>query len=103
MTANRSTSADRWPSRVPFIIGNEACERFSFYGMKSILAGELSEFLIEAGNDTAFQAKLASLITHRETLQTWREKFRDRALHDFSFESSMQRYLDVLTSAVKPA
>ena len=76
---------------------------FNVGSMKSILAGELSEFLIEAGNNAAFQAKLTSLITHRETLQTWREKFRDRALHDFSFESSMQRYLDVLTSAVKPA
>jgi POT family proton-dependent oligopeptide transporter len=26
-----------WPPGVPFIIGNEGCERFSFYGMKAIL------------------------------------------------------------------
>ena len=26
-----------WPKGIPFIIGNEACERFSFYGMKAIL------------------------------------------------------------------
>ena len=26
-----------WPSGIPYIIGNEAAERFSFYGMKSIL------------------------------------------------------------------
>jgi POT family proton-dependent oligopeptide transporter len=26
-----------WPSGVPYIVGNEACERFSFYGMKAIL------------------------------------------------------------------
>jgi POT family proton-dependent oligopeptide transporter len=26
-----------WPPGVPYIIGNEGCERFSFYGMKSIL------------------------------------------------------------------
>jgi POT family proton-dependent oligopeptide transporter len=26
-----------WPSGIPFIIGNEGCERFSFYGMKAIL------------------------------------------------------------------
>ena len=25
------------PSGIPFIVGNEAAERFSFYGMKSIL------------------------------------------------------------------
>src|SRR3569833_502126 len=28
----------RFPRAVPFIIGNEAAERFSFYGMRSILA-----------------------------------------------------------------
>jgi POT family proton-dependent oligopeptide transporter len=26
-----------WPAGVPFIVGNEACERFSFYGMRAIL------------------------------------------------------------------
>ncbi len=26
-----------WPPGIPFIIGNEGCERFGFYGMKSIL------------------------------------------------------------------
>jgi dipeptide/tripeptide permease len=26
-----------WPGGVPYIIGNEGCERFSFYGMKAIL------------------------------------------------------------------
>ncbi len=31
-----------WPKGVPFIIGNEACERFSFYGMKAILQAHLT-------------------------------------------------------------
>jgi POT family proton-dependent oligopeptide transporter len=26
-----------WPPGVPYIVGNEACERFSFYGMRAIL------------------------------------------------------------------
>lgn len=26
-----------FPSQTKFIVGNEACERFSFYGMRSIL------------------------------------------------------------------
>lgn len=30
-------SFEGWPPGVPYIIGNEGCERFSFYGMKSIL------------------------------------------------------------------
>jgi proton-dependent oligopeptide transporter, POT family len=31
-----------WPKGVPYIIGNEGCERFSFYGMKSILQVHLT-------------------------------------------------------------
>ena len=31
------TPSERMPSGIPFIVGNEAAERFSFYGMKSIL------------------------------------------------------------------
>ena len=31
-----------WPPGVPFIVGNEACERFSFYGMKTILQVHLT-------------------------------------------------------------
>src|SRR5688572_2489782 len=29
--------ATGWPPGVPYIIGNEGCERFSFYGMRAIL------------------------------------------------------------------
>ncbi|MDZ7898228.1 MAG: MFS transporter [Arcicella sp.] len=29
--------SDKYPSAIPYIIGNEAAERFSFYGMRSIL------------------------------------------------------------------
>lgn len=34
------------PGQVAFIIGNEACERFSFYGMKNILQTFLAQFLL---------------------------------------------------------
>ena len=39
-----TTTADpgRMPRQIPYIIGNEACERFSFYGMRNILV----EFLV---------------------------------------------------------
>ena len=30
-------SAGKLPRQIPYIIGNEACERFSFYGMRNIL------------------------------------------------------------------
>ncbi len=36
---NQSTGAPRarFPAQLPYIIGNEGCERFSFYGMRNIL------------------------------------------------------------------
>lgn len=33
----RVVREDRFPPQIKYIVGNEACERFSFYGMKSIL------------------------------------------------------------------
>ncbi len=38
-----------WPKGVPFIIGNEACERFSFYGMKAILQVHLTMLFAASG------------------------------------------------------
>ncbi len=38
-----------WPKGVPYIIGNEGCERFSFYGMKSILQIHLTMLFVAAG------------------------------------------------------
>lgn len=39
--AARDASA-KMPKQIPFIIGNEACERFSFYGMRNILVSFLA-------------------------------------------------------------
>jgi POT family proton-dependent oligopeptide transporter len=33
-----ATNSKRWPPQIKYIVGNEACERFSYYGMRSILA-----------------------------------------------------------------
>ena len=51
MTAPSATSpsTDRWPPQVKFIIGNEACERYSFYGMKGILAGYITGEVVRGG------------------------------------------------------
>ncbi len=38
--------ADRYPRQISFIIGNEACERFSFYGMRNILTVFLIQYLL---------------------------------------------------------
>ena len=39
----------RWPRQIKFIIGNEACERFSYYGMRSILAGYVTGAVLKGG------------------------------------------------------
>ena len=39
-------SGGRMPRQIPYIIGNEACERFSFYGMRNILTPFLTTALL---------------------------------------------------------
>lgn len=39
----------RWPRQIKFIVGNEACERFSYYGMKGILAGYITGTVVAGG------------------------------------------------------
>jgi POT family proton-dependent oligopeptide transporter len=55
----RKATADRWPPQIKYIVGNEACERFSYYGMVSILAGYISGQIDKGGlgqdADTATQ------------------------------------------------
>ncbi len=40
------------PPGVPYIIGNEAAERFSFYGMRSILIIFMTQYLVTSGGAT---------------------------------------------------
>ncbi|MEO6104079.1 MAG: oligopeptide:H+ symporter [Pseudoxanthomonas sp.] len=42
--ATDASNAARLPRQIPYIIGNEACERFSFYGMRNILV----QFLVSS-------------------------------------------------------
>lgn len=44
MTRTAADPSARLPRQIPYIIGNEACERFSFYGMRNILV----QFLISS-------------------------------------------------------
>jgi len=41
---------DRLPPGIPYIIGNEAAERFSYYGMNSILVIFMTQYLMNARN-----------------------------------------------------
>src|SRR5262252_884729 len=44
----RKPAPAQFPRQIPFIIGNEACERFSFYGMRNILTAFLAATLFAA-------------------------------------------------------
>jgi POT family proton-dependent oligopeptide transporter len=65
MQTDTAPSKDRFPPQIPFIIGNEACERFSFYGMRNILTVFLIDYLLrEASPDLAARESLAKAHFH---------------------------------------
>src|ERR1017187_7638444 len=49
MSSATKPPADRWPPQIKYIVGNEACERFSYYGMRSILAGYITGAVLKGG------------------------------------------------------
>ncbi|MCJ8277618.1 MAG: hypothetical protein MJK18_12310 [Bdellovibrionales bacterium] len=46
-----STVADKFPPQIKYIIGNEGCERFSFYGMRAILTIFMVQYLLISATD----------------------------------------------------
>lgn len=49
MTHRTAPSATTgWPRGIPYIIGNEAAERFSYYGMRSVLVVFMTQYLLGA-------------------------------------------------------
>ena len=50
-TESEIVKSEKYPRAIPYIIGNEAAERFSFYGMRSILSIFLvAQFFNPTGN-----------------------------------------------------
>jgi dipeptide/tripeptide permease len=47
MSTPSTTRNDRWPPQIKYIVGNEAAERFSYYGMKAILAIYITNVLMQ--------------------------------------------------------
>src|SRR5437762_11817967 len=53
------------PPGVPYIIGNEAAERFSYYGMKSVLTVFMAHFILnQSGVLVAMSSNEAYMYTH---------------------------------------
>ena len=62
--ASPATDAARLPRQISYIIGNEACERFSFYGMRNILVQFLVSSVILAYIPTDAREGVAKDIFH---------------------------------------
>ena len=52
-TSPRRSRRPKCPSGIPYIVGNEAAERFSYYGMLAILFVFLTEHLRDASGNLA--------------------------------------------------
>ncbi|WP_164017318.1 POT family MFS transporter [Pyxidicoccus trucidator] len=51
MAQTAAAQSNKFPPQIPFIIGQEACERFSFYGMRGILTVFLADYLLKQSMD----------------------------------------------------
>jgi proton-dependent oligopeptide transporter, POT family len=60
----REDAAARLPRQIPYIIGNEACERFSFYGMRNILVSFLTGSVLLAYLPVAEREGMAKEVFH---------------------------------------
>ena len=56
-------STDQMPPGIPYIISNEAAERFSFYGMKAALAIFLANYLGVLGGSNLSEADATSYVS----------------------------------------
>ncbi len=64
MTQTAADPNARLPRQIPYIIGNEACERFSFYGMRNILVQFLVSSVILAYVPEAERQGVAKDVFH---------------------------------------
>jgi POT family proton-dependent oligopeptide transporter len=53
-----------WPKGIPYIIGNEGCERFGFYGMRAILFVYISYLLRNSGVTEELSERHATEVVH---------------------------------------
>lgn len=51
MSTSNAPQNNRWPAQIKYIVGNEAAERFSYYGMKGILALYITNVLMQTKDE----------------------------------------------------
>ncbi len=56
----RPAASAGMPPGIPYIVGNEAAERFSFYGMKTILVVFMTQYLLSAAGTPDFMTETES-------------------------------------------
>jgi proton-dependent oligopeptide transporter, POT family len=60
--ATAPVKTTRMPPGIPFIVGNEAAERFSFYGMRAILVVFMTKYLMNAAGQPAPMSEIDAKI-----------------------------------------
>src|ERR1044071_1025516 len=83
----------RFPPQIKYIIGNEACERFSYYGMLSILTVYLSKQM-GRGDDNAREIVhlFATAVYFLPLFGAW---LADRWLRSEEHTSELQSRVDI--------
>ena len=62
---------DKMPPGIPYIIGNEAAERFSYYGMRTILTVFMFRYLHLMGETILPAMSKAEAQEHYHTFSSW--------------------------------
>jgi POT family proton-dependent oligopeptide transporter len=55
---------NKFPPQIKYIVGNEACERYSYYGMKSILTVFMIQVLLFQESDATFTYHIFSSLCY---------------------------------------
>src|SRR5215475_1003340 len=64
MSNSTAPETNRWPRQVRFILGNEAAERFSYYGVKGILALYITGVLLKTKDYSTNVIHLFSFVNY---------------------------------------
>ena len=60
-------ASERMPGGIPYIVSNEAAERFSYYGMRAILVIFMTRYLTDASGELA--------VMNEEQAKSWYHLF----------------------------